>query len=67
VITVIVNETGDRAEAEDAESAVVAARTMCDDYTRALHNPRRLTVTFVGPDGAVVAVVPETQLWSVTA
>lgn len=65
MIEVIQDQSGDRALAPDPESAVVAARTLCDDRrTGFVVQGQASTVTFIGPDGSRF-VVPETSLWSI--
>lgn len=56
MIEVIQDQSGDRAEADDIESAIVAARTLCEDVTINGGDGAALTVTFV------LAAVPEAVL-----
>lgn len=65
MIEVTCDQTGDRAEALDAESALVAASTLCRDAHDAcggLNRPK-YTVTFRGPKGLIAASVPERETW----
>lgn len=63
-IEVICDQTGDSAEAEDEASAIVAARTLCEDAVRA----RRIygfkpSCTFLVNGVPVRSRVPEPRFW----
>lgn len=66
MIEVTCTYTGDTAEADCSAAAVLAAKTLCADAAEAHGHiqGRMYTCRFV-VDGAVVAVVPENQLWRV--
>lgn len=65
VIEIQVNETGDRAEAEDERGAILAAKTIADEAYRARGIASfKPTVTF-RVEGAVVAIVNERDLWRI--
>lgn len=67
VIEVIQDQTGDRAEAVDAECAVRAAVALCDDLTRSglvIQGAAPLTCTFVVNGETIRQAVPESSLWA---
>lgn len=55
LIEVVCLETGDRAEADDAEQAILAARTLCRDASTSYGRARRLSFAFI-VDGETVRV-----------
>lgn len=69
MIEIIVDQTGDRAEAEDHESAIVAAITLCDDLMRQpFAHGFRPTVTFLDADGEPIRRhISQQVLWTAGA
>lgn len=64
IIEVICHPSGDRAEADSPEAAIVAARTLCqDDSVACPYQGRDRTVTFV-VNGRAVRTCRERDLWS---
>lgn len=65
MIEVVQDQFGDRATAEDAESAVVAARTLCADIHHATGVGMLLTCSFWLDGKPLRLEVPENDLWAV--
>lgn len=63
MIEIVIPETGDHAEADTPEAALLAATTLCQEAyeARGIATFKPTAVFYV--DGEPVARVPEAQLW----